>query len=306
MKKTAIAACMLFAPVALADGYGDLNSGIQLRNRGMWEQAVPYFDKALADGDLTPDQKLVALLDRGEAHGRLDHADLALADFTAALTLQPTSAYALLNRAGIYEFQKKYDLALADLDALATARPLLASTYRLRARVNALRGQLDKSRDDLRLLLSLMPDKAQGRGIGIIDWQLGLMPEAGRNMSYTLDHEHDIYSWIWLALVDMRTGKDVPRRDLPDYVKTKWPAPIVGYFLGDTPQDQVFELARTMDGGQGGANGRDCEANFYVGERLLQLHDTTGAAPLIHKAANECPRNFVEWSPAQIDQAELP
>ena len=43
------------------------------------------------------------------------------------------------------------------------------------------------------------------------------MPEARRNMSYALDHTKDLYSWVWLTLVDLRTGKEVPRRDLPEY-----------------------------------------------------------------------------------------
>ena len=58
--------------------------------------------------------------------------------------------------------------------------------------------------------------------------------------------------------------------------------------------------------GMVGDPGQTCEANFYVGEWLLLHHDTAGAAPLIHKAAADCPHNFVEWMPAQIDLEDLP
>jgi lipoprotein NlpI len=308
MKKIAIAALLLCVPIsALASSYDELNAAIQLRNREEWDKALPFLDKALAAGDLTINQKFAALLDRAETQTHLGHPDLAVSDFTAALALQPGAPYALWGRAALYEFEKKYDLAVADLDGLIEARPLLMPAYTARARVEVLRGQIGKGRDDLRTLLSLLPDSAQGRPIGVIDWQAGLMPEARRNMSYALDHTKDLYSWVWLTLVDLRTGKEVPRRDLPEYDKAKWPAPIAGFFLGEVPQQDVFDMAaKPAGGGDGGVPGQTCEANFYVGGWLLQHHDTAGAAPLIRKAAADCPPNFVEWMPAQMALEDLP
>lgn len=296
---------MIAAPAA-ATGYDELNAGIQLWNLDDWAQSREFLDQALAAGDLTPNQKFVALLDRADDHQKLKNTDLALADYTAALALQPASVVALLGRATTYESAEKYDLAIADIDAVIAIRPLFVDIYGERARLHILQGQYDKARADLRTALSILPEDTQGRDIGIIDWQLGLMPEARTNLSWSIDHGDGIYGWLWIALVDLRMGKDVSRRYLPDYDKAKWPAPIVAFFLGKAPQQSVFDQAGTDTGGEGGIKGQACEADFYVGEFLLQHHDAAGAAPLIHKAAAECRKGFLEWEPAQFDQAGLP
>ena len=74
-------------------------------------------------------------------------------------------------------------------------------------------------------------------------------------------------------------------------------------FYGHRKQDAVFDTLGQGDDAAG--QGRVCEANFYVGEWLLQHHDPAAARPLIQKAASDCPLNFVEWGPAQSELAQL-
>jgi len=91
---------------------------------------------------------------------------------------------------------------------------------------------------------------------------------------------------------------------LPDFDLKNWPGPIVNLFLGNGAQEAVFAAA--TQGEADAIGGQVCEANFYVGEWLLQHHDLSGAKPLISKAASDCPTNFIERMPAQMDQAEVP
>jgi lipoprotein NlpI len=307
MRKIAavIATMVVLVSAAVAAGFDQLNAGIQLRGAGKWDEAFSAFDQALAAGDLTPNQQFIAHIDRAEAALHLRRIDVALEDYSAALKLQPASPFALFARANVYRTQKKYDLAAADLDAMVAARPDVAAAYNFRSRLSLLRGEVDKAREDLHTMLSFLPDQ-HSRMAGILQWQLGQYDQARDTMSSSLDKSHDLYSWLWMALVDAHGGKLPPRRDLPDYDKSKWPAPIVSYFLGDIALGELTAQAMNAQGGEAGVEGRSCEADFYAGELLLQRHDTAAGASMIRKAAMECPTNFVEWSPAQLDVAGLP
>ena len=59
-----LAALLLASGVspAAAAGFSDLNVGISLFNDGRYGDAIAYFDKAIAAGDLVPDQMHVARL----------------------------------------------------------------------------------------------------------------------------------------------------------------------------------------------------------------------------------------------------
>jgi len=308
MKRVVLAALMAAAMAGPASGrsYDDLNAGIQLFNMGQWSDAVLALDKALAANDLVPNLQFIAHYDRAWAHFYLRQYDLALGDYSASLTLRPGETQVLVDRSMIYLNMGELEQASAGLDAVIAAHPQLARPYGIRATVNVKRGQIDKSREDMKTLLKLLPEKTRrGNGMGILSWEVGQIGDAEDNFSYETSHGPNmVYAWLWYTLTEVRLGKTVPRRSLPDFDKTAWPAPIIRFFLGDTTQDAVFAAAQQGDGGA--VKGQVCEANFYIGEWLAQKHDQAGAKPLLTKAASDCPTNFIEWSPAQMDLAGLP
>lgn len=309
MKKIAMAAALVSAlgiGQAPASSYDDLNAGIQFRNLRQWNDEIAAFDKALAAGDLSRDQQYIAHLDRAQAHQLLKQYDLALTDYSASLALEPKSAAALFQRAIVYLNTGSLTQAAADLDSLLAIRPMLAPAYNIRAAIEARLGNGPKSLADSKMALSLLPDDYAQRniGTGIIAWQAGRTEVADENFSYAANHgKGNIYAWLWLALTRIRMGKDVPSDALPDFDRKSWPTPVVLFFTGAMKQDDVF--AATDDGGTDAVQGRACEANFYVGEWLLQHHDAASAQPMLQKAASDCPLNFVEWGPAQVALAGL-
>jgi lipoprotein NlpI len=309
MKKIALVALLLAggAGMALASSYDDLNAGIQYYNLGQWQPAIGAFDKALAAGDLGPDLQFVAHFDRGQSYARIGRPDAAIEDYSASLQIRPGEVQVLIDRASAYVNSGKLDLAAADLDHVIAARPNIRRVFAIRIAINIRRGQWDKARDDTKMLLKLMPDNARrGIGIGTLDWEAGQITDAEENFSYEASNgPNKVYAWLWYALTEARLGKSVPRRSLPDADLTKWPGPVINFFLGTADREAVFASAAQADT-PAAITGQLCEANLYVGEWLLRNHDQAGARPLIAKAATICPTNFIEWVPAQMDQAEAP
>jgi lipoprotein NlpI len=307
MKAILLAAMLIgIASAAYADSYDELNAGIQFYNLGQWAEVIPHMDAALAANDLVPGLQYVAHLDRGLAQQAMNHADLAVADFSVALQLQPKDAEVLAARARLYFLTGKLEEASADLESLVSVEPAFENAYAMRAAIAIRRGQPEKARENLKTAFSLLRENTKrGRDIGLLAWESGDVAEADKDFQAGISGDRKpAYAWLWYSLTQAQLGKDVPRSALPDDARKQWPGPIVGFFLGETGQEAVFAAA--AQGDPKAIDGQACEANFYIGEWLLQHKESAAAAPPLHKAASMCPTEFIEWIPAQMDSASLP
>jgi lipoprotein NlpI len=114
-----------------------------------------------------------------------------------------------------------------------------------------------------------------------------------------LDPEYAYYA-LWLDILDKR-GNAASR--LPQAISqinmTKWPAPVIRLFLGQTTPAAVLAAADDPDANT--KRGQLCEANFYLGELALQQGAKENAARLFRLAAADCPREFVEGPAASAE-----
>jgi tetratricopeptide (TPR) repeat protein len=214
MKKIALAALMLAAAAAPSQGagYDDLNVAISHFNQGRFDDAISWFDKAIAAGDLIPDLMRVAHLDRGLAYERKGDAEKAHADFTAAIAAQPTDMLAYRERIAIYLANNRIEMALADYEQLNRLRP---NSYQILA------------------------------SIGRLNWQLNRMEASAKAFSYFADA--DPYTWLWLQLTNIRLGK--PLMDYPDTFETRnWPHHLPRFYLGRISEASVMEAGRASSG----------------------------------------------------------
>jgi tetratricopeptide (TPR) repeat protein len=85
----ALAAALVAASGAAAGGADDGNAGLDAFNRGDFRQAVVMFTRALADGDLSADDREFAYAKRGEAYLKLGQSKAAIADLRRATALRP-------------------------------------------------------------------------------------------------------------------------------------------------------------------------------------------------------------------------
>src|SRR5258706_3138439 len=104
MTKIALATLLLAATTApsYCTSYDDLNAGISYFNQAQYDNAIVWFDKAIAAGDLISDLQRLALLDRGSAYWAKGDIQKAITDYSAAIALQPTETLAYRQRISAY------------------------------------------------------------------------------------------------------------------------------------------------------------------------------------------------------------
>jgi len=288
----------------VAAGYDDLNLGIAARNSGAWDSAIASFDKALAAGDLVPDQEYIAHLDRGEAYTAKDQHSEAIADFLAAVGLRQDDQPAQILLANEYFVSNNPDDALHALDSVIAHDSDGSAAHLLRAEVYEILGDHQKQLDDLQLNLAKNPDvNADYIGLGIAEFQLG-QPDLA-SAAFAKANQKSLYVWIWSALSNLKGGKVVPSDTPPATLKGIWPATIVTFFQGHGSEGAVF-FASEAQTNETARRGQVCEANFYLGEWRIFHGDRTGAKILFQKAAEDCPRNFIEWPAALAELKNAP
>lgn len=115
-------------------------------------------DIAIRMGDLSDEQMLVALFNRGQAALASGKPDKALEDFDAVLKLAPDDTQALFTRGIARRQLKQYDGAIADFDRLLKLNyQPTAKIYLNRSMAYHLLGNKEKALADLRQANALDP-----------------------------------------------------------------------------------------------------------------------------------------------------
>ena len=132
-------------------------------NRGfVWHRKQDY-DKALADYDaaIRLDPKYaVAYANRGAAYKEKGDLDRAIADYDAAIRLDPKLAVAYNNRGFAYDKKGDLDRVIADYDAAIRLDPKYAVAYANRGAAYEEKGDLDRAIADYDAAIRLDPKLA--------------------------------------------------------------------------------------------------------------------------------------------------
>jgi tetratricopeptide (TPR) repeat protein len=140
---------------------------------------------------------------------------------------------------------------------------------------------------------------------GIANFYAGAAPQALADLGQAsrLDPTYAYYP-LWIDIVAKRSNA---ASRLPQAIAhvdmSKWPAPVIHMFLGETTPAAVLAAADDADAHT--KRGQICEANFYSGELALQQGAKDEAVRLFRLAAGDCPRGFAEGPAAVSELAAL-
>lgn len=238
---------------------------------------------------------------RAKAYLAKGEFDSAIADLTEVIKLYPDSPYAYHHRASAYLKKGDFERAIVDYSELIRRNQLDAYAFFGRGVAYLRNGEPDHAIADYNRLIELTPKNARAyRSRAIANLYAGSVSKslADLDQSTELDPK-DAYAALWRDVVAKRSN--VPSRLAAAAGKldmTKWPAPIVHLFLGETTPEAV--LAATDDPDDEKKTGQICEANFYAGALALQREEKD-ARRLFQLAAAECPKGFVEWQAANAE-----
>jgi lipoprotein NlpI len=139
----------------------------------------------------------------------------------------------------------------------------------------------------------------------LANFYAGSVPKALADLGQAskLDPQYAYYA-LWLDIVDKRSN--LPSQFTQAISKvdmTKWPAPVIHLFLGETTPAAVLAAADDPDAKT--RKGQLCEANFYIGELSLLQGAKDEAERLFRLSATDCPREFVEGPSATAELRAL-
>lgn len=252
MRKIALAVMLLAgsAVPGLCAGYDDLNVAFGLFNQRQFDLALPWFDKAIAAGDLMPDLQRVAYLDRGDIHWTKGDKQKAAEDFGSAIAAKPDNMQAYRERIRLSLANGAPEQALADYEMLRKLRPL-----------------------DFDILINT----------GWLDWELG-HTEAAADAFTPYATINSPVSWMWLQLSNVKLGR--PITNLKETAGTRrWPVEIAHFYEGQLSEAEVLDKAKTM-----GTEDAACTANLLIGLWHKVHDDKAGAMTLLLAAIQKCPK----------------
>lgn len=138
------------------------------------ETAVAACTTLLERKDLARPVRVLTLINRGLAHGKLRDLDSALVDFDAAITLDPKSAAAHNQRGIVLRMRGEYELAVESYGNAIRLQPQVAVYYTNRGIAYRWMRDFDKAVDDLEAGNRINPNSALNRSERALIYRLKL------------------------------------------------------------------------------------------------------------------------------------
>ena len=281
------------------------NRGNAYRNKGDLDLSVADYDQVI---NLNPKWVNNAFDNRAVAYRLKGNYDRAVADCSQAIRLDPKDAFGHYNCGLAYSDQGNYDRAIAEYGETIRLNPKLAPfVYSYRGNAYQGKNDYDRAITDYDNAIRLDPKFAFAYlSRGIANLCTGALPKALADLDHASAlNPKDGYAALWLDIVGRRS--QVASR-LPQAIAqidmTKWPAPIIRLFLGQTTPAAV--LAAADDPNPLKKEGRLCEVNLYNGELALQQGAREDATRLFRVAAECCPKDHpIEVSAANAELRAL-
>jgi lipoprotein NlpI len=151
------------------------------------DEKIAACTAVLLHGNLSAADKARAYNNRGNAYDEKDQEDLAIADYSTALKIDPKFAIAYRNRGRAYNAQGKYDLAIRDFSAAVRIVPHYVDAYVGRGNAYRAKDQGNLAIADYDAALRFAPSSAYAyNGRGSVYQSRGQMDLAMRDFTTAL------------------------------------------------------------------------------------------------------------------------
>lgn len=266
--------------------------------------------KAALDGLNTATQNLpnspMLFNERGMLQRANGDLPKAIADFTAALRLDPKFAVSYINRGVCQLDQRSAAGAEQDFTEALKLDPQNWGGYQFRGSARAAQGKLQEALNDFSASLKLNPTSAltlQERGF--VRFAREEFTDAAKDFAAALSHDPKAIHLVpWRSMSLLRAGQaDDASAALDELLKrpaeeTGWVGTLASY-LKDTVDEEALLKAAVDDKGKTSAL-RQCEAQFFIGQKKLQGGDRPGAKEQFAKAAKANLPNLAAFRCAQV------
>jgi lipoprotein NlpI len=229
----------------------------------------------------------------------------ALADFDVALKLKADFIEAHAGRGEAHMLRGEFEPAIAEFDAAIAVKPYLAEFYADRGRAYLLAGQSERAMQDFNEAVQRDPRAAlayKARWIGL--YQAGRFPAAAADLQQSLALDPDQpYVALWLHVTRLRmkiADGDEFARNADKLSQKTWPRPIVDFYQGRVTSDQLLEA--TADADPDKKKAKTCEADFYLAQSLVGPRKSDEAKRMLLSIQQTCPVDFVEY---QLTKSQL-
>src|SRR5215475_340363 len=138
----------------------DFDTAYAAQSRDDPDQAILFYDRVIRAGGMSAWSTAIALSDRGFAYLDKNRIDRAVADFEAAMKVEPDYAPAFVGRGLAYYWQDKPDLAVADFDEAIRLDPEDEFAYRHRGLVFYYKRNYKRALADAEMAVKLKPEHA--------------------------------------------------------------------------------------------------------------------------------------------------
>jgi lipoprotein NlpI len=258
-----------------------------------------------------------ALTSAGVSHLQQGEYDQAIRDFDRAIALQPGLVVAWRNRGQAHKAKGDYDRALADYEQAIVFAPSDARLYNERGVAYAGMSDFTNAIADFNRAIALKPDQeAAIKNRGRINFVLGNFAQAAADLQRGLSLDSaDADAALWLHVARLRLAQD----DASDFAahaaatdSSRWPAPVLRYFLGTLSAQQLRAAAKDSVAGGAGAVGttgaatdRACTTAFFLGEDALLRKDPAAASALFDESRTACQKETTEHKAASAELQRL-
>jgi lipoprotein NlpI len=297
-----------------AGGLDDEQLAMAYLRRGIVRQAMGDGRSAAADVQqaVALDSKLAnayhevseAMLGRGKG--------AAPQSFEQAMGLDPKSAVSYVDRGLGRLGRGQFDAAVEDFNRALEIDPYAAAAFHHRGEARFYQGRSEDALADFARALDLDPRVAPiVKSRALVEFNLGRFDAAARDFAAAARADAaDAYAALWLFLARHRAGAEAKatesalRQQMSTLDATKWPRPVIRFYVGETDEAPLRTAAGTNDGADG--KRRLCDVAFYAGERALLAGDAATARARLTEAASACPIATAESVIARTELSRLP